>query len=192
MPRLPRPSRENFDEDLRRVFDEVSGGGPGSGDGPMSILTNSPEMARRAVPLFDYVRNESSLPWKLRELAMLTTARALDCQYIWNAHASLGREAGLSNQLVDALREKLPLPELDKELALELDKEEKAVLDLGREFFTTHRVSRETFDSALELFGAQGLVELTTLMGFYAMLAFNANAVDLGLPHPGPEPPLPV
>jgi hypothetical protein len=29
-------------------------------------------------------------------------------------------------------------------------------------------------------------------MGFYAMLAFNANAVDLGLPREMSEPPLPV
>ncbi len=184
MPRLPRPRREDFDEELRRVFDEVSGDGPGSGGGPMSILANSPEMARRAVPLFNYVRNESSLPWKVRELAMLVTARALDCQYIWNAHAALGREAGLSDELVDSLRDRQPLPQLARE--------ERAVLDLGTEFFNTRRVGQDTFDSVLELFGARGLVELTTLMGFYAMLAFNANAVDLGLPHPGPEPPLPV
>jgi hypothetical protein len=29
-------------------------------------------------------------------------------------------------------------------------------------------------------------------MGFYAMLAFNANAVDLGLPQAITQPPLPV
>jgi hypothetical protein len=29
-------------------------------------------------------------------------------------------------------------------------------------------------------------------MGFYAMLAFNANTVDLGLPYEMVEPPLPV
>ena len=44
----------------------------------------------------------------------------------------------------------------------------------------------------LEQFGARGVVELTTLMGFYAMLAFNANAVDLQLAHASEEPMLPV
>ncbi len=29
-------------------------------------------------------------------------------------------------------------------------------------------------------------------MGYYAMLAFNANAVDLGLPHDLVEEPLPI
>jgi 4-carboxymuconolactone decarboxylase len=150
----------------------------------MSVLKYSPEMSRRAIPLFNYVRNESTLPQKVRELAMLTTARATDCPYIWNAHAALGRQAGLSDAVIDALRDRAPLPPLPAE--------ETAVVKLGMEFFQTHRVSQETFEVVLAQFGPQGLVELTTLMGFYAMLAFNANAVDLGLPQDLTEPPLPV
>jgi 4-carboxymuconolactone decarboxylase len=150
----------------------------------MSVLKYSPEMSRRAIPLFNYVRNESSLPQKVRELAMLITARAKDCPYIWNAHVALGRQAGLSSALIDALRDRKPLPPMTAE--------ESAVVRLGMEFFQTNRVSQETFDLALAQFGPQGLVELTTLMGFYAMLAFNANTVDLGLPPELTEPPLPV
>ena len=92
--------------------------------------------------------------------------------------------AGLSDALVDALRDREPLPPMSVE--------EAVVIKLGMEFFQTNRVSQATFDIALEQFGPQGLVELTTLMGFYAMLAFNANAVDLGLPREMFEPPLPV
>ena len=134
--------------------------------------------------MFNYLRNESSLPQHVRELAMLTTARAMDCQYIWNAHAALGREAGLSNNLVDSIRDKRPLPRLSAE--------EAAVVNCGTEFFATHRVSENTFDAMMNLFGVQGLVELTSLMGYYAMLAFNANTVELGLPQDTAEPPLPV
>ena len=65
MPRLPKASRDNFGEELRALFDEVSGGPPGAGAGPMSILNHSPEMARRTAPLFNYVRNESSLPQRI-------------------------------------------------------------------------------------------------------------------------------
>ena len=184
MPRLPQPTRESVKEELRDVFDEVSAGPGGVGTGPMSVLKNSPELARRAIPLFNFLRNESSLPQHVRELAMLTTARAMDCQYIWNAHAALGREAGLTNNLVNSIRDKKPLPRLSAE--------EAAVVNCSTEFFSTHRVSENTFDAVLNLFGAQGLVELTSLMGYYAMLAFNANAVDLGLPHESNEPPLPV
>ena len=184
MARIPPVTRERVPEELRPIFDEVSSGPGGVGTGPMSILKNSPELARRAIPLFEYVRNESTLPQPVRELAMLTTARAKDCPYIWNAHAALGRQAGLRDELVDALRDNQPLPPLSAA--------EAAVINLGREFFETSRVSAETFNAALEQFGAQGVVELITLMGFYALLAFNANAVDLGLPLSSSEPSLPV
>ena len=184
MARIPPVTRERVKENLRTVFDEVAAGPGGVGTGPMSILTNSPEMALRAIPLFNYVRNESSLPRKARELAMLTTARAMDCPYIWNAHVALGRREGLSDSLVDALRDREPLPPLADD--------EAAVVNLGMEFFETHKVSQGTFQLALDQFGTQGLVELTTLMGYYAMLAFNANTVDLGLPHDLVEEPLPV
>ncbi len=184
MARIPPVTRERVREDLRGLFDDVSSGSGGVGTGPMSVLKYSPEMSRRAIPLFQYVRNESILPHKVRELAMLTTARAKDCPYIWNAHVGLGRQAGLSAALVDALRDRKPLPPISAE--------EAVVINLGMEFFRTNQVSQETFDIALEQFGAQGLVELTTLMGFYAMLAFNANTVDLGLPREITELPLPV
>jgi 4-carboxymuconolactone decarboxylase len=184
MARIPPVTRERVRADLRSIFDEVSSGPGGVGTGPMSVLKYSPEMSRRAIPLFNYLRNESSLPQKVRELAMLTTARAKDCPYIWNAHVRLGRQAGLSDALINALRDREPLPPMSVE--------EAVVIKLGMEFFQTNRVNQGTFDAALEQFGPQGLVELTTLMGFYAMLAFNANAVELGLPHEMAEPPLPV
>ena len=174
MVRIPPVTRESVREDLRGIFDEVSSGPGGVGTGPMSVLKHSPELAKRAIPLFSYVRNESTLPPKARELAMLTTARAMDCPYIWHAHVSLAREAGLSEALLTALRDKQPLPTMSPD--------DSAVLNLGMEFFLTRRVSQDTFQAALDQFGQQGFVELTTLMGYYAMLAFNANAVDLGVP----------
>ena len=54
---------------------------------------------RRANHLANYLRQESSLPKKIQELAMLVTARAMDCQFIWNAHSGSGRQEGLSDGL---------------------------------------------------------------------------------------------
>jgi hypothetical protein len=66
------------------------------------------------------------------------------------------------------------------------------VIEYGRDLFATRRVGEEKFQAVLRLFGTQGLVELTTLMGYYAMLAFNANAVELDVHGDGSEAPLPV
>ena len=83
MARAPIPTRESVPEQYRAVFDEVvqERGGPPVG-GPGSVTLNSPEMAKRANHLSAYLRQESGLPAKVQELAMLVTARELDCQYI--------------------------------------------------------------------------------------------------------------
>jgi 4-carboxymuconolactone decarboxylase len=184
MVRLAQISREHVAEQHRGAFDEVAAVPGGIGSGPTSILKNSPEMAKRAMHLSDYLRNESSLPKKIQELAMLTAARSMDCQYIWNAHAAEGRKQGLPDALVDALRDKQSLP------AMAAD--EGAVVNLGLEFYKTHKVSQATFQSVLDQFGRQGLAELTALLGYYAMLSLNANAVELDLPSDMAEPVLPI
>ena len=66
------------------------------------------------------------------------------------------------------------------------------MISYGREFFRTHRVTQGTFDGALEQFGARGLTELTNLMGYYALLAFNINAFGVGLLEDIIEKALPV
>ena len=185
MARVPAATRESVPESQRATFDELvtERGGPVD-QGPASVLINSPQMAKRAGQLSAYLRRESTLPAKVQELAMLVAAREHDCQFIWNAHAASGRQAGLSDALVDALRDKRDLPEMASD--------EANVVNYGREFFRTHRVSDATFQSALQQFGVQGLTELTTLIGYYALLAFNANAFAVDLPPERTEAVLPI
>jgi 4-carboxymuconolactone decarboxylase len=186
MARIPAATRESVPEDQRAIFDEIvqqRGGTPGGG--PLSIMINVPELMNRGEHLRAYLRGDStSLPPKIRELAMLVTARELDCQFIWNAHAASGRRAGLRDEIVDNLRDK-------KELR-GLTPEETAVVNYGREFFRTHRVRQATFNVALAQFGVRGLTELTNLMGYYALLAFNVNAFGVELPAERTEGALPV
>ena len=185
MARTPMVTRDRVPEQLRAAFDaETATSGGVVATGPGSVMINSPEMRQRANHLVDYLRNASTLPKKIQELAMLITARAMDCQFIWHAHAARGRHEGLSGALVEALRDKRPLPPLPAD--------EAAVVHYGTEFFTTHKVSQATFQAALDQCGAQGLTELTTLMGYYALLAFNANAFEIDLPAGRTEPVLPI
>ena len=186
MSRISIVSRESVPQDQLAEFDElVSQRGSVPDIGPIAIMINVPELAKRGERLRAYVRgDESSLPANVRELAMILTARGMACQFIWNAHAAFSRQAGLSDELVDNLRDKKDLPPLSAE--------ESAVVNYGREFFRTHRVSQPTFDAAHSQFGVRGLVELTNLMGDYSSLAFNINAFDVGLPDNLTEPPLPV
>ena len=115
---------------------------------------------------------------------MLVTARENDCMYVWNAHAASARAAGVPDAVVDALRDRKELPALAPD--------EAAVINYGREFYRTHRVSRGAFQSAIEQFGKQGLIELTLTMGNYALIAIAVNSFDSELLANRTEPVLPI
>ena len=185
MARLPAATRESVPETHRDIFDEmVKGLGSVPRYGPGSVMIHVPKAHRWATGLNHYLRDESSLPKKIQELAMLVTARELDCQHIWNAHAASARKAGVPNAIVDALRDRKELPGLAPD--------EAAVVHFGREFFRTHRVSRGAFQAALEQFGRQGVVELGLTLGNYSLLALMINSFDSDLPPDRTEPLLPV
>ena len=181
MARLPAATRESVPEGQRAAFDEMLQSlGSVPQYGPGSVMIHVPEAHKLATALNQYLRNDSSLPKKIQELAMLVTAREMDCQHIWNAHAASAKEAGVDPDIVDSLRDEAELPQLAPD--------EAAAITYGREFFQTHHVSRGGFQAALEQFGRQGLVELTMLMGNYALLAFVINAFDSDLPPDRTEP----
>jgi len=175
MARTPTVTRDQVPEQFRSAFDaETADSGGVVASGPGSVMINSPEMRRRGNHLVNYLRDDSSLPKKIQELAMIITARSMDCQFIWHAHAARARQQGIRDEFVDALRDNQPLPALPAD--------EQTVVNYALELFKTHQVSPATFQAALEQFGALGLTELTTLMGYYSLLAFNANAFEIDVP----------
>ena len=66
------------------------------------------------------------------------------------------------------------------------------MVNYGIELTGTNQVSQSTFQAAIGVLGAQGLTEFTTFMGYYRMLALNANAFTIDLPDDMTEPVLPV
>ncbi len=180
MARLPAATKDSVPSNQQDAFEEITKNGGVPPYGPGSVLIHVPEASLRNTALNQYLRNDSSLPLKILELAMLITAREMDCQHIWNAHAASGRSAGLSDDLVDGLRE-------EEELS-GLPDDEQAVINYGRELFRTHHASRGAFQAVLEQFDRQGAVELTLVFGNYTMLAMAINAFDSDLPPNRTEP----
>lgn len=185
MARIPLASRDSVPEKQRAAFDELlKGYGSVPRFGPGSVMINVPQVHQMMNAVNQYLRNDSVLPKKLQELAMLVTAREQDCQYIWNAHAASARASGVADATVDALRERKELPKLAAD--------ESAVVRFGQEYFRTHRVSRGTFQAVLEQLGTQGAVELGLIMGNYNLLALLVNSFDVDLPPDRKEALMPV
>lgn len=148
--------------------------------GPFRVWLQSPELCERVEALGAFVRFESSLPSRLRELSLLMAARHFDAQYSWNAHVDKAVEAGIPTEAVTAIAER-GTPEFDRD-------EDAAFYEFCHELLEEHFVSDETYHRALHHFGPRGLVEAVGSLGNFSMLALCLNAFQVDL-QPDRTPP---
>ena len=184
--RLPLPNREELPPDAQRIYDTLAdpqGGTLRGLRGPGGIMLHSPELSRHSRPLNHYLRHEAGLGGRVRELAILVTARALDSQFEWAAHEAEALRQGISPEIIEIVREGGNTAGLAAADAI--------VIELGREIFVARRVTPDTYRRALGQFGRRLLIDLVALMGNYAATAALLTAFDMQL-DPGHQLPLPV
>ena len=179
--RLPKLTEEEFTPRQREMSDRISGKRGGT-RGPFLCWLHSPELCDKVEALGAFVRFESSLDLRLRELILLITSRHWDAQYSWNAHIDRTVEAGVSRESLMRLAAKEP-PEFAQ-------RDEQVVYAFVSELLEKHFVSDATFAEAHELFGSEGCVDIIGTMGNYSMLSFCLNAFEVDL-QPDREPPYP-
>jgi 4-carboxymuconolactone decarboxylase len=180
--RLPPLDRAALDDEGKRIWDHIAGarGMPASGPAPASMY--SPKAAEPVHDLNQYLRTTVVGP-RFFELSALVAAREFDQQYEWSGHEPAGRRAGLDQTAIDAVK-------FNRDVTGLPDKE-ATVIRLGRALFRQHKVDSALWAKTVELFGRQGAVEITAIMGDYAMAAVMLTAVDQQLP-PGREALLPI
>lgn len=145
--------------------------------GPFCALLHSPDIATKIGKLGTYIRFESELAGWVRELAVLTTAREHTCAYEWTYHEPIARKEGISDTAIQIVRDRNSVGNLSEEEAL--------VVRYTRELVESNEISESTFSLAQRHFSDQELVELTTTIGYYGMLASVIHAFEI-LPENGP------
>jgi 4-carboxymuconolactone decarboxylase len=183
--RLPLLARDDLDEAGRRLYDRaVRPGATIAGlQGPAGVQLYSPRAAQPLTALNRYLRFEAGIPPRIREIAILVTAREMDSQFEWVAHEPEALREGVPRAVIDVIKHRRSPDGLDPTDAL--------VIALGREIWRDHKVRPETFARAREAFGPHRLVDLVLLMGNYAGTAALLTAVDMQL-HRGKDPLLPI
>jgi len=146
----------------------------GSIRGPHSVLLHDPKLDAHVLALGNFFRSDSVVKSPLRELAIITAAREKDCLYVWAAQVNAGRQAGLREEAVKVIRERGDVSKLEPE--------EVEIVTYVQQLFRKNRVDQATFDALKNRYGVQWLLEMTTVVGYYGMLAGVVNSVEL----PGP------
>jgi 4-carboxymuconolactone decarboxylase len=183
--RLPLPNRDDLDEAGKQAYDRgITPGATIAGlQGPAGVQLYSPRTAPHLTAINRYLRYESGLSPRVREIAILTTARELDSQFEWVAHEPEALKEGVEQGVIDVIKH--------RRSTAALDRADATVIELGRQIWRDHKVSSALFARAKVLFGPHKLVDLVLLMGNYAGTAALLAAVDMQL-HKGKEPLLPI
>jgi len=179
--RLPVVKPDEMSERQQEISARIAGR-RGGVRGPFQVWIKSPELCDRVEALGAFVRFESSLPLRLRELSLLLAARHWDAQYSWNAHVDKAVVAGIPREALQAIAER-------REPAFD-DPADEAFYRFCRELLEDHFVADDTFRRAHEYFGDQGLVDAVGSLGNFSMLGMCLNAFQVDL-QPGRTPPFP-
>ncbi|GLZ06129.1 hypothetical protein Acsp03_35950 [Actinomadura sp. NBRC 104412] len=179
--RLPIIAADEMDERQREISARIAGR-RGAVRGPYLVWLQSPELCERVEALGAFVRFDSSIPPRLRELSLLMAARHWDAQYSWNAHVDKAIEAGIPAAALRAIAERRE-PDFDRD-------EDAAFYRFCHEILEEHFVSEDTFREAEKHFGPRGLVDAVGSLGNFSMLGMCLNAFEVDL-QPDRTPPFP-
>jgi 4-carboxymuconolactone decarboxylase len=170
MARLPAiTSKDQVAAPDQAVFDSIVAS-RGAVQGPFTMFLHSPELAGRVAHLGSYVRFEGSLDMRVRVLAAMTVAREFEAVYVWGAQTGGARRLGVAEDTITAIRENHSrgIPPADAE-----------IVDFTRQLLRRHRVADESFRNLQARLGNDGLIQLTTAIGYYGLLAMTVNACEL-------------
>jgi 4-carboxymuconolactone decarboxylase len=174
MARIPLPNIETMTAEQRAVYDQIVAGPRGSVVGPLRAALHSPELAQTWQKFGEVLRYSDRIPKRLRELAIIATGRRWNSQLEFHIHAGVGREEGLSDAVIEAIR----LGEVPHFTLAD----EQCVYEFARGLLCDGRVAPQVYEEAIEHWGVVAVVELTAIIGYYSMVAMTLNAHEIELP----------
>jgi 4-carboxymuconolactone decarboxylase len=139
--------------------------------GPFGVLMQSPGLAQKVCEAGAQVRLGSILKPVERELAIIAVSREKDAAYEWAAHVRAGRQAGMREEAIEAIRHRRDVSGLEQN--------ERDIVTFVRQLLQTNRVTQELFDELVQRYGVRWLVELAATAGQYQYISAINNTFDL-------------
>lgn len=176
----PIPDPATMDEATKAEYDSLvrfRKGAPPSGywGGPYDPWFRSPELCHQMRTFGLWFWEKTSLDRGIVELAISVAAWHWQSNVEWT-HANTAIRNGISESVLDDVREGRR-PNTDREDIL-------TVYDLSRPLLDGKSLSDDVYQRALNVFGERGIAEISGVLGFYTMVAFNLRAFDV---EPGEE-----
>jgi 4-carboxymuconolactone decarboxylase len=189
MSRLPLVARDQLDETGRATYDRLLQGfnaRPGYPQqtqigGLYGLLMHSPELAARVSAVGDEILTAGGIDFLDKEITCLTVARETNCQLEWTIHEPMSRNAGVREEVIQGIKHW----KLDG-----FTDRERLFVDFSLGVMRDD-LPDATWTQMFELMGERGIVNLTILVTFTALICHCMDAFGMELP-PGAEPLLPI
>jgi 4-carboxymuconolactone decarboxylase len=153
---------------LQKKYAEVIIKGPRKGlVGPFVPLLRSPELMNLVQRMGLYLRYKSAIGNRLSEFVILLVSRRWTQRVEWQIHEPIAVQAGIAPRVVKAIAE--------GRRPASMAGDEAVVYDFLDELNANQCVSDVTYERALELLGAQGVIDLIAINGYYTLLAMVMN-----------------
>jgi 4-carboxymuconolactone decarboxylase len=126
------------------------------------IMAHSTQVGYQFLRLGNAILFKGIIPPNLRELAILRVGLINKAIYEWTQHVPIALRAGVRQAQIDALSQ--------WEHSTEFNDIEKAILRYTDEETKNVRVKDKTFAAVRAILSEEGIVELTTAIGYYGMV----------------------
>ncbi len=172
MARVSLLSNEQAAPEIREMFEKIEANGFRVIN-LYRVMAHCPRVGRYFLRLGNSILFKGGVPPNLRELAILRVGNICQANYEFTQHVPIALQTGVKREQVDALP--------DWEKSGEFNERERAVLRYTDEVTKNIRVKDETFAAVRSFLSEEGIVELTTTIGYYGMVSRILEAFQVEL-----------
>jgi 4-carboxymuconolactone decarboxylase len=162
---MPEPA--SLTNEQLHIVETLTNGPRGGVVGPFIPLIQCPRLLSLIEPLGVELRFHGRLEVRVREIVICNVARYTANQFEWTAHVPLAIKAGVSQSSISAV--------LEARLPTEGPKDERIALEFADHLMRTHLVPDSLYAEAKASFGVEGIIELTTLIGYFVAVCWIMN-----------------
>lgn len=185
----PKLRPDQLDADQRALYDQITGGPRGQGpqhfslvddegalEGPFNGFLLQPAVGSAMQSVGAALRFQTDLSDCLREIAILVVAAAQASRFEQFAHERIARSVGLDESELAAIR--------NGDLSTNdwPDAQELLVAQATQALSTVGDLDDELYSRVVTEFGTAGLMELTSIVGYYAALALQLRVLRVEPP----------
>lgn len=148
--------------------------------GPFDVWIRSPEVAKRALSLGNFIWERTSVGRRIVELAIIVTGRHWRSNVEWVAHERMARAEGVSDEVIQAV--------FDQCMPDNAPEDERLTIEVCRALHETQDLPLDLYQRAVAMWGEEGLMDIIQTIGFYTFVSMTLNAFNIPTSEDAPTP----